>query len=251
MKHGAPIAHLTAKTVAVAFLLSFAVFCGMLFLPDALDRIRTQSPAEADTVVGRERTVALFFRDAVDTLTGAVLLTYDTRTMTMECVGYAPNTFLGDKTLETVYAEGGTSYARGRLGEREGREIDGGLSFSVSGVAAFLIHLQNRLPLTLPEAVGELPAGSSTLTPMQVADILRYNGWTNGDKGIAQMHGEVIAALINRYLTVDNDLEAAFQQLTALCDDELRISQFTAVQEDLKALARENKGAICTVRHAP
>lgn len=248
MKHAAPTAHLTAKTVGVAFVLSLAMFCGMLFLPGLLDRLETADPAEADASPGVVHTAILFFRDTVDTLTGAVVLTCDTRSMTVQAVGYAPDTPVGSGTLQTAYRDGGTVYAQSLLCEAEEMEVDGAMSFPVSGVAAFIVYLQDRLPLTLPEAVGELPAGASTLTPMQVADVLRYDGWTQGSAQRARIHGAVVAALINRYLTADRDLEAAFKQLTALCDDELSISQFAAVQDELAALAAANDGTICVVK---
>lgn len=243
MKHGAPKKHVAARAAITAFVLSVLIFCGVLALPTVIDRLTPPDPTETDTSPGRTRTAVLFFRETVDRLSGAVIVTYDTRTLTVTAAGYSPDTLLDGITLNEAYNSGGTVYAQTLLCP----EADGGLSFSLDNTAAFLVYLNGYLPLSLPEPVGLLPAGSNSLTALQVTDLLRYDSWSTGSAGRAEIHAAVVAALFNRYLTTERDLEAAFRRLTALCDDRLTVSGFAAVQEELHALAAANEGQLCRV----
>lgn len=249
MKHARPARHIAAKTVIAAFLLSFAVFCSVIVLAALSQQKATDDPTKADAPLGRVRTAVLFFRNTADELTGAVILTTDTRQLTMSAVGYAPDFEIGGRRLQELYASD-AQVAGAQLCEAAGTFADGVLSFSVSNVAALLVYLKDRLPLTLPEQVGILPAGASTLTPMQVADVLRYREWSDGDVGCARIHAQVVATIFNRYLTPERDLEAAFSKLTELCDDRLSISQFEAIRTELTALAKANDGALCNAKPA-
>ena len=146
VKHGAPPSHLTAKTVAVAFVLAVLVFAGILLLPLLLESLpKDNTPAETDAPTGRVRQYALLFREAEGDLTGAVWLTADTRTCTMEAVGYPPQTEVagdsGPATLSALFAADGSTAAAAALGDAVGGAPDGTLTFSVSGVAAFVNYL--------------------------------------------------------------------------------------------------------------
>ena len=79
---------------------------------------------------------------------------------------------------------------------------------------------------------------------MQVADVLRYQGWEKGTITQADMHAAVVTAIINRYWVEDRNLERDFKELTALCDERLSIAQFEAVKDDIYALAKHNDGQI-------
>lgn len=243
MKHGAPPKHAVARAAVTAFVLSLLIFCGVLVAPSIIDRLTPPNPAETDSSPGRTRTAVLFFRETVDRLSGAAVMTYDTRVLSVTVTGYSPDTPLGDTTLNDAYNSGGTVYAQGLLCP----EADGGFSFSLDNVSTFLVYLNGYLPLSLPEPMGMLPAGSNSLTALQVTDLLRYDSWSTGSAGRAEIHAAVVAALFNQYLTTERDLEAAFRRLTALCDDRLTVSGFAAVQDDLCALAAANDGQLCRV----
>ncbi len=243
MKHATPIRHITAKTVLLAFVISFAVF-GSVLMMAALSKGRIEDDStETDATLGRVRTAVLFFRKNVDELTGAILLTVDARRMEITARGVSPEEEIDGRSLQNLYKTG-SLYAATQLAAQYGTSADGVLSFSVSNVAAFLVYAGERLSLTLPEQVGILPAGESTLTPMQVADVLRYKNWSNGTAGQADIHAAVVAAIFNRYLVKDRDLERDFKKVTELCDERLYISQFEAIKEELYALAEQNNGAI-------
>lgn len=245
MKHAVPARHVTAKTVMLAFMASFAVFCAIVLFSVFSGKEKPSDPAEVGAPLERVRTAALFFRDTDNRLTGAVLLTTDTRLLKMTAVGYASNTEIGGCPLSELYQKDPQT-AGEQLCEEYGSSADGVLTFSVSNVAALLVYLKDRLSLTLPEQVGVLPAGESTLTPMQVADVLRYQGWADGAAGCARIHAQTVAAIFNRYLKPERNLESDFKELTELCDDRLSISSFEAVKDEFAALAKANSGTICT-----
>ena len=242
MKHAAPARRVTAKAVLLTFLFSFFLF-GAVLLTTTFYRRPAEDPTETDASVGRVRTVALFFRKTVDELSGAVLLTVDTATMEITARGIAADRDVDGRTLQELY-RAGSLHAGTKIAAAYGTACDGVLSFSVSNVAAFLVYAGDRLRLTLPEQMDILPAGESTLTPIQVADVLRYRDWKNGTATQAEMHAAVVAAIINRYWVEERDLEQDFKQLTALCDERLSVSQFEAVKEDVYALAEHNDGSM-------
>ncbi|MBQ6830502.1 MAG: hypothetical protein IJO59_05200 [Clostridia bacterium] len=239
MKHAKPPRHPTVKVVLVAFVVSIVLFGAVFSTGLWRDYRQAEDPAETDAALGRVYTVAVFFRKTVDELSGAALLTIDTRQMRITVHGFSPQTEIGDRPLQEQYRVG-SLYAATQLAEN----CDAVLSFSVSNVAAFLVYTQERLTLTLPEQVDILPAGECTLTPIQVADVLRYEQWSTGERGRADIHAQVMAAILNRYWVDERDLEQDFKELTALCDERLHISQFEAVKDELYTVAKHNDGHI-------
>lgn len=240
----------SAVTAGVAFLLSFLVFGGVLLLPLWLNRVEGPSPVEVDGAYGYERTVLVLVHDTDNTLTAAVAVSADTRTLTMRAVGYPACTEAVYRTrlctLADFYAGEGAA-AGDYLSSVSGTSFDGVWQLSISAVAALAAQLGNGVTYTLPEAVGTLPAGAQTLTSLQVADVLRFTGWTQQSTGQAAAHAGIIAALINQYLTPQQNLTAVFNTLTALCDERLTVSGFAAVENDLQRLAVANTGTLCSV----
>lgn len=254
MKHGARPKRRkwltsSAVTVGIAFVVSFLVFGGVLLLPLWLDGDETPTPVEAGGTYGRERTVLVLVHDTDNTLTAAVAVSADTRTLTMRAVGYPACSEVVYRTrlctLAECYAEEGAA-AGEYLAAALGTSFDGVWQLSVSAVAALSARMGNGVTYTLPEAVGALAAGEQTLTSLQVADVLRFTGWKQQLTGQAAAHAGVIAALINRYLTPQQNLTALFNMLTALCDERLTVSGFAAMEEDLHRLATANTGALCS-----
>ncbi len=255
MKHAAPNAYPTKRLVLLAFTVSLLLFGSSLLLPGLKALFVAEAPAEVGAARGRTRQFTLLFYDTVGGFTGAVVLTTDTATGRAQAVGY-PSTAIvtyddAPTTLGAVFDNHGDTAAAAALAHRTGQETEGPLTLSVSGVAALLVELKEYLPLTLPQAVGDLPAGEVTLTPMQAADVLRFREWETGAHGQALAHAQVVAAILNRYLTTGRDLQAEFSALTAVCDTPLNISHYAAAAEGLAMLAAANNGSLCTATAEP
>ena len=110
MKHGVKrenwVKRLTGTTVTVvgAFVLSLLAFGLIFLLPVLSERLTPDDiPEEVLGERGVERSIWLLFHDG-DTLTGLVKLITDTRTMTVEAVGYPPGTELIDGVTVTTAA---------------------------------------------------------------------------------------------------------------------------------------------------
>ncbi|MBQ9861714.1 MAG: hypothetical protein IJO75_05580 [Clostridia bacterium] len=240
MKHGAKrekrIKWLTGSsvTVAGAFVLSLLAF-GLIFLLPVLSARLTPDdiPEEVLGERGMERSVWLLFHDG-DTLTGLVKLSADTRTMTVEAVGYPPGTELIDGVTVTTAAALYPTW-----GERVATELENltVLTLPTDGAAALIGRVSGNLPITLPQAVGSLPKGELTLTPLQAAEVLTFEGWEQGGVGQAWAHAQLTAAFLQRTLTDTLDVDSAFGELTAVCETRLNISQLEAVRGELTALA--------------
>ncbi len=248
MKHGAKrekwVKRLsrTPVTVAGAFLLSLLAFGLVLLIPFITEWMAPDDvPEEVLGEQGVQRSVWVVFHSG-EALTGIVKLVSDTRTMTVQAIGYPPQTEIIDgvtvTTAAALYPERGEQVAA--LIE----ELPV-LSIPVSGAAALMGRLSGNLPMTLPQAVDELSAGTLTLTPLQAADVLRFDGWEQGGVGQAWAHAQLTATFLNRTLTHTLDLDTAFSVLTAVCDVKLNVSQLEAVRDDLAALGTANDGAIC------
>lgn len=251
MKHAAKrkkwITKLTRTWVTVvgAFLLSLLAFGMIMVLPFVIHG-SDEIPEEVLGERGVERSVWIVYHDG-NTLTGLVKLITDTRTMTVSAVGYPPQTEIVDgvtvTTAEALYPT---------WGERVATELTecAVLSLSINGARALVGCMSGNLPMTLPQAVGSLPKGELTLAPLQIAEVLRFDGWEQGGVGQAWAHAQLTAAFLNQTLTDTLDLETAFGELTAACDTRLHISQLEAVRDELAALGSANNGAICRAQVA-
>ncbi len=251
MKHGAKrekwVKRLsrTPVTVAGAFILSLLAFGFVLLIPFITEWLAPdEAPEEVLGERGVERSAWVVFHDG-ENLTGMVKLVSDTRTMTMNAVGYPPQTEIIDGVTVTTAA---ALYPE--RGERVAVLIEElpVLSLSVSGAASLMGQLSGNLPMALPQAVGSLPAGTLTLPPLQAETVLKFDGWERGGVEQAWVHAQLTATFLNRTLTDTLDLDTAFGKLTAVCDVKLNVSQLEKVRDDLAALGTANDGAICEAR---
>lgn len=238
----------TSVTVAGAFLLSLFVFGFVLLIPFITEQLEPDDvPEEVLGERGVQRSVWVVFHDR-EVLTGIVKLVSDTRAMTMCAIGYPPQTEIIDgvtvTTAAALYLDNGEQVAA--LIE----ELPV-LSISISGAAALMGRLSGNLPMTLSQAVGELPTGTLTLTPLQAAAVLKFDDWEQGGVGQAWAHARLTATFLNRTLTDTLDLDMAFGRLTAVCDSKLNVSQLETVRDDLVTLGAVNDGAICEARVVP
>ncbi len=224
----------TPMTVAGAFVLSLLAFGLVMLLPLVAEHMTPdEMPEEVLGERGVERSLWLLFHDG-DTLTGLVKLITDTRTMTVEAVGYPPGTELIDGVTVTTAAARYPTW-----GERVATELENltVLTLPIGGAATLIGRVSGNLPITLPQAVGSLPEGELTLTPLQAAEVLTFDEWEQGGVGQAWAHAQLTAAFLQRTLTDTVNAESAFGELTAVCETRLNISQLEAVKGELTALA--------------
>lgn len=236
------------RTAIPTFAISLLIFGAAILLPWLPRGNAEQEISPADVGQGRERTMLLLIHDTDNTLTAAVSVHTDTRTLSVKAVGYPAQTEVPYQTalctLGERYAEEGTAVAS-HLSAVSGDAYDAVVRLSVSAVAAFVAGSGNGITYVLTESVGVLPQGEQTLTSLQIADVLRYDGWMQSLTGRAEAHAGVVAAIINRYLTPHQDLSALFHRFAALCGDHVTVSGFAAVREELETLAAQNGGDIC------
>ncbi|MBP3434713.1 MAG: hypothetical protein J6K62_00055 [Clostridia bacterium] len=229
-------------------MLSVLVFSAAIVLPWLLGGTVEPESSTVDVGQGKQRSLLLLIHDTDNTLTAAVAVHTDTRTLSVKAVGYPSHTEVsyqaGLSTLARRYAEEGVAAGQ-YLSAATGEAYDAVLRLSVSAVAAFVAGSGNGISYRLPEEVGILPQGEQTLTSLQIADVLRYNAWMQSLTGRAEAHAGIIAAIINRHLTPHRELSELFNRFAILCDDHVTISQFAAVRDELTALAAANNGAIC------
>lgn len=249
MKHGAKKRWFSSAwvTAAVAFVLSLTVFSAAFLIPWFISHWDRPDPAEVLGEQGHTRTLWLLLYDD-ETLTSALWICGDTRTLTIDVTAYPANTEVVYSTalcpLWQCYREVKTDCVS-YLEAVSGRTADGTISLSVDAFATLVSHLGNGIPYTLSEPVGMLPQGEQLLTPLQIADVLRFDEWEDAVTGQAIANGTVVKTVIDRYYNTQCDLDAAFRALTAVCEQHLTIAQFTVIRSDLEMLAGD--GVVCTV----
>lgn len=233
-------------TVIGSFLLSTVAFGLVFILPliiKTVQREPTDIPREVVGTNGQQRTVWVLFHDN-GTLSGAVAVIGDTRTVTLQTVGVPVETQMSRETrlvtLQEVFAQEGET-AVTKLAEQTEWDADGVICLSIEAATECVRQISGNLAYTLPEPVGRLPASSVTLTPLQVADVLRYNQWSQGVSGRAHVYAELTALFLDKALK--KDAKTVFGVLTEVSDSRLHISQFAAVEDDLKILSDTS----CTV----
>ncbi len=252
MKHGATkkksknIFSKQSTTVIFTFLLSVLAF-GMVFIfplvTKQFDQGTSNEPQEVLGTTGKQRTVWVLFHDN-GTLIGTVAVIGDTRTVTLQTVGVPVETQMNQGTrlltLQEAFENKGET-AAAELAKQMEWDADGVICLSIEAATECVRRVSGNLPYTLPEPVGRLPASSVTLTPLQVADVLRYNEWSQKMSGRAEIYAQLVALFLEKALK--KDAKTVFGVLTDVADSRLHISQFAAVEDDLKVLADTS----CTV----
>lgn len=236
-------------TVVVAFLLSLLAFGCVIVLPlltDTLINTSDNPDKEVGGTTGKQRTVWLMFHDE-GTLLGTVAVIGDTRTLTLQTIGIPAETEITSGTqlftLQELFQKEGEEVVK-LLAKQTEMDVDGTISLSVSAVTECIRRISGNLPYTLTEPVGRLPASTLTLTPLQIADIFRYNQWSQGMRGRAQVYAELTALFLEKALK--KDTQSTFGILSEVSDSRLHISQFAAIQDDLALL----KNTSCTSKVA-
>ena len=159
--------------------------------------------------------------------------------------------------LDALFQKGGVTAARAAVEDLLGVSMSHYVSMTYANVEKLLQYYDSSLQFTLTEDLDyregnyfiKMSSGRYTLTPKQAVDILRYPNWQH--KGLQQqadIHAEMLAALVNQYLTAAraDQLEADFSKIADIARTDIRISHFTEYRECLRALAGANGGDICT-----
>ena len=249
MKHGAKRRNTTTIwTVVISFFLSLIVFSGAFLVPWFISHWDRPESTETVGEQGHTRTLLLLLHDD-DVLTGVVSICGDTRTLAVDVVGYPAQTEVIYRNalcpLSLCYADEGAD-AASRLASVNGCDFDSVISMSVDAFSAWVSQLGTGISYTLTEPVDVLPQGDQLLTPLQIADVLRFTDWEDPMTGQAAAHAGIVSAVIDQYLNPHCDLEATFNALTALCEQHLTIAQFTVLRPDLQTLANANQQGLCT-----
>lgn len=253
MRHAARQRFLRRVTVLV-FAVSLCLFAaaplGVYYRRAA--GVAAVPPVTAEETGARRTALLCFHRDGA--LTAAVAVCGDTRTHTVTARGYPAHTEVtyGTRvtTLADCYTAAGAAGAGTALAQVTGETYGAALSLSITAAGRLAVATGSGLPYTLTEAVGTLPAGTQTLTAVQITDLLAYTGWAQQESGQATIHAELTAAAINRALTPSCDLQRLFTQLAAACEERLSIAQFAAVRGDWERLAAAGTGTLCTAETA-
>lgn len=159
--------------------------------------------------------------------------------------------------LDALFQKGGVTAAQDAVEDLLGVTFSHYVSMTYANVEKLLQYFDSSLQFTLTEDLDyregnyfiKMSSGRYTLTPKQAVDILRYPNWQH--KGLQQqadIHAEILAALVNQYMTTAraDKLEADFSKIADLAKTDIRISHFTGYQESLRALAAANNGDVCT-----
>ncbi len=251
MKHGVKHQRRRKRSlpaVTMTFVLSLLAFGAAILLPWLLRKEPSAESMPTDGGEGHQRAALLLIHDTDDRLTAVVAVHTDTRKLTMTAIGYPSQTEVAYhtalSTLERRYAEEGVEVAR-YVSALTGATYGKVMRLSVSAVAAFVASGGNGISYTLPEEVGALPIGEQTLTSLQIADVLRYDGWMQSLTGRAEAHAGIVAAIINQRLVPQRDITTMFQRFSSLCDDTVTVAEFSVIRDELSMLAAANDGSIC------
>lgn len=250
MKHGATkkkrrrVFSKQSRLIVFAFLASVAAFGLVFVIPLITNPSKQQNqPQEVLGSTGKQRTVWVLFHDE-GKLLGSVAVIGDTRTVTLQTVGIPAETQVIKATtlttLQKLFEEEGETAVK-ELAKQIEFDADGVICLSVNAVTECVRRISGNIPFTLSEQVGRLPALEVTLTPLQVADLLRYNEWTQGMSGRAHVYAQLTALFLEQSLK--KDVKKSFGVLTEVADSRLHISQFAAIEDDLRILSNVS----CTV----
>lgn len=125
-------------------------------------------------------------------------------------------------------------------------------SFSIADAENFFIKLGENVQFTLPEAViykdennatVRLDAEQQTLTPKQIAALLRYSDWSDPSHH-ENLAADLTVSLINQCLRPQRSLKGYFELLSNTSATDLRIDQFNAYLSGLEHLAAKNDGKL-------
>ena len=260
---------------ALIFLLAFIVFLlvfGGLCLWAVVKINEERLAGESSAVSGFEssRTVSFTQEDARNLLIvtvdndqaqGFVAVRADPALTKLGAAAFPRDMVVDYETSEIrlyeLYARQGIAATRTALEKTSGVTFDNYAVITYDNVAKAVDHFEAGLIFNLPEDLDyrddsltiRMTGGLKTLTSSQVVDILRYPSWHGGRKQQANVQAQIVAALINQYMTEARagQADGDFSTLVNLVKSDILVSHYTAAKPGLAYLASRNSGGICQV----
>ncbi|MBQ5840322.1 MAG: LCP family protein [Clostridia bacterium] len=152
-----------------------------------------------------------------------------------------------EKTLADVFRKNGPAKAMQAVAAVTNLPVSRYMALTTDQAESFLADLGEGVSYTLPEAVRftdkdgatmQLDAGEQILSAGQTAALLRYEEWKKTD--VLRVNGDIIVALLNRYLLPTRSLRGDFASLSNLAKTNLRIDDYTTYRDALIYLAEAN-----------
>lgn len=157
--------------------------------------------------------------------------------------------------LSELYRKHGIRETEEAISKMFGLSFDNYAVLSYDGLKNMINYLENGVVFTITENLQysseeysiDMKGGVRTLTADQVLDVLRYPNWSSGS---AVVHAQMIAAVINQYVTEyrSQRLEEDFKKFSNLCStSDLYMQNYREAADGLQFLAMRNKSAsICS-----
>lgn len=197
---------------------------------------------------------------------GVVVLRFDPAANSMQALSVPNNTVVYAGTEEWRFdkleAEQGVVQARDALSRQLGLPFDNYLAISYENLEKLISYGEGGLVFNLEEDLNyqdstlniHLDKGLRTLSASQVAALLRYPAWTEGDAAASKAQGRVVAAIFNQYMVASRSsmIGEDFGQLvnSATVTDLMR-SHYNEAKEGLEHLMSLNDGKLCRVLTLP
>ncbi|MCI8554851.1 MAG: LCP family protein [Clostridiales bacterium] len=158
--------------------------------------------------------------------------------------------------LWELYQARGVIATQAALESLTGIAFDNYAIITYENIERLITYLENGVYITLSENLeysGEgyfisMEGGPRSLTAPQVVNVLRYPAWQGGRRQKANIQAQMLAAILNQYLTEariatgDKD----FSTIVNLLQSDIRVSHFASAKAGLDDLSRQNKeGNIC------
>ena len=155
---------------------------------------------------------------------GFVAVRADPQNGRIHAVAVPKETEVADGTtlirLDELFRKNGVAAAQAAVGNLLGVSFPHYVSMTYANIEKLLQYFDSSLQFTLTEDLDcregdyfiKMNSGRYTLTPKQAVDILRYPSWQH--KGLQQqadIHAEMLAALVNQYMTGE-PVRSGFQQ---------------------------------------
>lgn len=156
--------------------------------------------------------------------------------------------------LYQLYSSQGAIATEQAVSKLMGMDFQNYAVVTYSNLEKIITYLNNGVIFTLTENLDyisedgsyyiKLSGGRTTLTASQVVGVLRYPSWHAGRRQQAEIHSEMLSAILNQYITtsrkdvMDDDFNAIIDKVNS----DIKISHYVAMKDPLLYLASKNSG---------
>lgn len=257
----------------LTFFLFLAVFGGVMLWGMAEFWRQTSADPSSDTSSDDSTDTPVFGEEDVRNLLiiteyegeaqGFVLVSADPARARMRAVSIPRETAAVVGTEQTrlfeLYRVQDMRTVRDAVAEVLGVTVDNYAVITYANIERVISHFEAGLIFEVPEnlhyshaASGysiQLTSGAHVLTGPQTTAMLRYPLWSGGRRQEAGIQAQVIAALVNQYMTAGRVEKgpADFTALVNLVRSDIYASQYHAAKAGLDYLAKQNDGSLCSV----